>query len=163
MSLAWVILGHTSLVETSAFDNIAYLLDRSTNILFQTLTNGTLSVDTFFVLGGLLVMLGGLRSMEKLENPCDLKFWALFYIHRLVRLWPTMILGIFFVFAFVPLMSQFTYSAGYQPYYPDGLIDSCENVGGWTSAVFFYSNFYFIKNLPCIGKSTQISKFHVES
>ena len=155
MSMAWVVLGHTTLLELAIFDNVVYALDKSTSLLFQTLTNASPSVDTFFVLSGLLVMLGALRSLEKLHNPYNLNFWAMFYIHRLARLWPTMILGILFLFGLIPLMSKFTYSPGYQPYAPGSLIDSCEGVNDWISTVFFYNNFVTIgasASLPCIGE-----------
>ena len=152
MSMAWVILGHTLLLQLSMIDNILYAFDQSTNFLFLTLTNATPSVDTFFVLSGLLVMTGSLRSLEKLDRILDLKFWAMFYVHRLIRLWPTLLLGIMFLLGFAPLFSYFTYSPFFQIYKPQGYIDTCEG-DKWLSTAFFYGNFDNLKSTPCIGES----------
>ncbi|XP_051158662.1 nose resistant to fluoxetine protein 6-like isoform X2 [Leptopilina boulardi] len=55
ISMAWVILGHTCIVVFKYSDNMEYRRVVEKNILFQTVTNGAFSVDTFFFMGGLLV------------------------------------------------------------------------------------------------------------
>ena len=151
MSMAWVVIGHALLLGVFGADNFLYTVDRSTNLLFQTVLNASPSVDTFFVLSGLLVMLGGLRSLGKLQKPVDLKIWATFYVHRLTRLWPTLILGILFVIRFIPLFSKLTYSPGFQPYATNGIIATCEGIQNWAPTIFFYNNFMSLKATPCIG------------
>ena len=61
MSMAWVILGHILMVSLAYIDNPLFMFEKSQHLLILTLTNATPSVDTFFVLSGLLVMLGSLR------------------------------------------------------------------------------------------------------
>ena len=68
LSLGWVIIGHTLLLQTFVMDNFLYLYERSSNLLFQTVVNGTPSVDTFFVMSGLLVMLGTMKTLDKMKE-----------------------------------------------------------------------------------------------
>ncbi|KAK0083724.1 hypothetical protein PV325_008322 [Microctonus aethiopoides] len=55
ISMAWVILGHTCIVIFKYSDNMEYRKVVEKKFLFQTITNGAFSVDTFFFMGGLLV------------------------------------------------------------------------------------------------------------
>ncbi|CAG5094964.1 Similar to nrf-6: Nose resistant to fluoxetine protein 6 (Caenorhabditis elegans) [Cotesia congregata] len=55
ISMAWVILGHTCIVIFKYSDNMEYRKVVEKNFLFQTITSGAFSVDTFFFMGGLLV------------------------------------------------------------------------------------------------------------
>ncbi|XP_043276651.1 O-acyltransferase like protein-like isoform X2 [Venturia canescens] len=55
ISMAWVILGHTCIVLFNYSDNPEYRKVVEKKFLFQTVTNGAFSVDTFFFMGGLLV------------------------------------------------------------------------------------------------------------
>ena len=53
----------------------------SSKVIQQTIFNGDKSVDTFFMVGGLLVAYGMLNQMEKTN-----KFKPVyFYVHRIVR------------------------------------------------------------------------------
>ena len=51
----------------------------------QTFTNATVSVDTFFVLSGLLVSYLSLRELERNKGKFNV---ALYYLHRYLRLTP---------------------------------------------------------------------------
>ncbi|XP_063984194.1 O-acyltransferase like protein isoform X1 [Diachasmimorpha longicaudata] len=55
ISMGWVILGHTCIVIFKYSDNMEYRKVVEKRFLFQTITNGAFSVDTFFFMGGLLV------------------------------------------------------------------------------------------------------------
>ncbi|KAF7990013.1 hypothetical protein HCN44_008687 [Aphidius gifuensis] len=55
LSMAWVILGHTCIVMFKYSDNMEYRKVVEKKLMFQTITNGAFSVDTFFFMGGLLV------------------------------------------------------------------------------------------------------------
>lgn len=55
LSMAWVILGHTCIVMFKYSDNMEYRKIVEKKLMFQTITNGAFSVDTFFFMGGLLV------------------------------------------------------------------------------------------------------------
>ncbi|XP_012280253.1 O-acyltransferase like protein isoform X2 [Orussus abietinus] len=65
ISMAWVILGHTCIVVFKYSDNMEYRKVVEKRLLFQTITNGAFSVDTFFFMGGLLVSFLYFRTNAK--------------------------------------------------------------------------------------------------
>ncbi|KAL6265109.1 hypothetical protein P5V15_005199 [Pogonomyrmex californicus] len=65
ISMAWVILGHTCIVVFKYSDNMEYRKVVEKRFLFQTITNGAFSVDTFFFMGGLLVSFLYFRTNAK--------------------------------------------------------------------------------------------------
>ncbi|XP_015601894.1 nose resistant to fluoxetine protein 6 isoform X2 [Cephus cinctus] len=65
ISMAWVILGHTCIVVFKYSDNMEYRKVVEKRFLFQTVTNGAFSVDTFFFMGGLLVSFLYFRTNAK--------------------------------------------------------------------------------------------------
>ncbi|XP_072392694.1 nose resistant to fluoxetine protein 6 isoform X1 [Diabrotica undecimpunctata] len=65
ISMAWVILGHTCIVIFKYSDNMEYRRIVQKEFLFQTVTNGTFSVDTFFFCSGLLVSFLYFRTNAK--------------------------------------------------------------------------------------------------
>ncbi|XP_043523193.1 nose resistant to fluoxetine protein 6 isoform X2 [Frieseomelitta varia] len=65
ISMAWVILGHTCITTFKYSDNMEYRKVVEKKFLFQTITNGAFSVDTFFFMGGLLVSFLYFRTNAK--------------------------------------------------------------------------------------------------
>ncbi|KAI4502939.1 hypothetical protein M0802_001983 [Mischocyttarus mexicanus] len=65
ISMAWVILGHTCITVFKYSDNMEYRKVVEKKFLFQTITNGAFSVDTFFFMGGLLVSFLYFRTNAK--------------------------------------------------------------------------------------------------
>ncbi|CAK9812773.1 Nose resistant to fluoxetine protein 6 [Anthophora quadrimaculata] len=65
ISMAWVILGHTCITAFKYSDNMEYRKVVEKKFLFQTVTNGAFSVDTFFFMGGLLVSFLYFRTNAK--------------------------------------------------------------------------------------------------
>ncbi|KAJ8919034.1 hypothetical protein NQ315_016940 [Exocentrus adspersus] len=65
ISMAWVILGHTCIVAFKYSDNMEYRKVVEKEFMFQTISNGTFSVDTFFFTSGLLVSFLYFRSNAK--------------------------------------------------------------------------------------------------
>ena len=97
ISMFWVILGHTFLWGT-AYGVVANSKEALKTVpkrfLFQPMHNFTYSVDSFFVLSGLLSYLS-IREMEHHQG----KFtFILFYMHRLLRLSPAYYLAVFMYF-----------------------------------------------------------------
>ena len=86
ISINWVILGHTGLILLSAANNVGgYVQDALTRYSFQVLVNATFSVDTFFVMSGLLLTYATLNHMKKTDGKVN---WLKFYLHRYMRLTP---------------------------------------------------------------------------
>ncbi|XP_015433658.1 PREDICTED: nose resistant to fluoxetine protein 6-like [Dufourea novaeangliae] len=67
ISMAWVILGHTCITAFKYSDNMEYRKVVERKFLFQTISNGAFSVDTFFFMGGLLVSFLFFRTNAKGE------------------------------------------------------------------------------------------------
>ncbi|VEN43510.1 unnamed protein product, partial [Callosobruchus maculatus] len=65
ISMAWVILGHTCIIAFKYSDNMEYRKVVQKEFLFQTISNGTFSVDTFFFTSGLLVSFLYFRTNAK--------------------------------------------------------------------------------------------------
>lgn len=55
ISMAWVILGHTCIIIFKYSDNMELRKVVEKRFMFQTVTNGAYSVDTFFFMSGFLV------------------------------------------------------------------------------------------------------------
>ncbi|XP_054007968.1 O-acyltransferase like protein-like isoform X1 [Hylaeus anthracinus] len=65
ISMTWVILGHTCITAFKFSDNMEYRKVVERKFLFQTISNGAFSVDTFFFMGGLLVSFLYFRTNAK--------------------------------------------------------------------------------------------------
>nr|KAG5706678.1 hypothetical protein BaRGS_005748 [Batillaria attramentaria] len=101
------------------------------DISFQMVANATLSVDTFFVLSGLLVAYLSLKEMDKSKGKVN---WPMFYFHRFWRLTPVYMMVIFFNTALQPYL-------GSGPFWPDrdGSRKACEE--SWWTNMLYINNF----------------------
>ncbi|XP_008549962.1 nose resistant to fluoxetine protein 6 [Microplitis demolitor] len=102
LSLGWVVLVHTYLQVFSIAENKTLRTVTERNFMFQTISNATFSVDTFFFISGLLVTILFYRSMGSLKNDNHnflrssfTKFFIMI-LYRFVRLTPAylFVLGI---------------------------------------------------------------------
>lgn len=86
--MLWVILGHTFYEGKFYYRNlektVARIFSRWT---YQIVIAGEFAVDTFFFMSGLLVTYLLLKDLYK-RAPKLKKWLPMYYIHRLVRLWP---------------------------------------------------------------------------
>ncbi|XP_067940877.1 nose resistant to fluoxetine protein 6-like isoform X2 [Watersipora subatra] len=90
-SMTWVILGHCIIFYSAQkLDNGTFALDLMKNFSTQAIFSATLSVDTFFVLSGLLVAYLFLRDFHRRQvQPIGfLQALPVIYLHRYVRLTP---------------------------------------------------------------------------
>ncbi|XP_064650020.1 nose resistant to fluoxetine protein 6-like [Lineus longissimus] len=148
ISMSWVILGHTFffLLTSQTLGNIApyyqMMLERWTA---QAILNATVSVDTFFVLSGVLLSYLFMREMGKMGGPRKVN-WFMFYFHRYWRLTPPYMLV---MLMYVPLYRY--WSEG--PQYPQaayGIDVNCPK--------YWWTNILYINNLvhssqQCMGWS----------
>jgi len=93
LSIAWVILGHTYLfVSIGAGDNFASILgDWVKRFSFAIVSNATFSVDSFFLLSGLLTSYLFMKEASK-RNVLSIKFLLKYYLHRYIRLTPPLMI-----------------------------------------------------------------------
>ncbi|XP_060590858.1 O-acyltransferase like protein-like isoform X2 [Ruditapes philippinarum] len=140
----WVILGHTYRIGFTTAGNAAtYFPALTKRFTFQAIMNATFSVDTFFVLSGLLVSYLSLKELKKRGGA--LKFnWLLFYFHRYWRLTPPYML---LLMLYVP---TFKYWAS-GPLWPQKGIDVNECEDSWWTNMLYINNLY--KSDQCMGWS----------
>ena len=133
LSMFWVILGHTLVFEV-LFDVIANSKEAieatPKRFLFQPVINFTFSVDTFFILSGLLLSYLSIREMERRQGKFS---FISFYVHRLVRLSPAYYLSIFILFKVLP-------HVGSGPLWSLADVRLCEKY--WWTNILYINNFY---------------------
>ncbi|CAL8083368.1 unnamed protein product [Calicophoron daubneyi] len=91
LTMTWIIFGHYMMIITEILsNNVMVMVDKFLNRwTFQVLLNSTVSVDTFFFMSGLLTIYLNLNSYRKIRGWAKkAKFWAVFVVHRFVRLTP---------------------------------------------------------------------------
>eukprot|EP00357_Protocruzia_adherens_P011267 CAMPEP_0115000730 /NCGR_PEP_ID=MMETSP0216-20121206/16935_1 /TAXON_ID=223996 /ORGANISM="Protocruzia adherens, Strain Boccale" /LENGTH=780 /DNA_ID=CAMNT_0002365891 /DNA_START=18 /DNA_END=2360 /DNA_ORIENTATION=- len=150
MSIIWVMWGHSYvwLSSSGLITNEALVLQTWTSDWsFAILMNATMSVDSFFFLGGLLssMMLVGFFQKSGSRNLGG-KFGYI-YFHRFFRLLP---LYTFLLFFFWQLAWLLPLSSPMKPYYKEQAM-LC-NEGWWTHLVFL-NNFLPIGANPCFDWS----------
>ncbi|CAB4066572.1 unnamed protein product [Lepeophtheirus salmonis] len=94
ISITWVLICHTLQSYVTKLNNGSDAMDMIFgNFWSQTISNAFSSVDTFFVLSGILV---SYLTSKELERNSGRLNWFLFYFHRYVRL--TIVYGILILF-----------------------------------------------------------------
>ncbi|XP_076233140.1 nose resistant to fluoxetine protein 6 [Calliopsis andreniformis] len=101
-SLGWVVMVHTYLQVFAIAENKTLRTVTERNFMFQTISNATFSVDTFFFISGLLVTILFFRSSGNFKSDkdnffrtCSSKF-VIMILYRFIRLTPAylFVLGI---------------------------------------------------------------------
>ncbi|VDP41186.1 unnamed protein product [Soboliphyme baturini] len=142
LSMFWIIFGHTYYWGIPYLNNLMDGYKLPNNIANQILLNGSLSVDPFFFLSGMLLTYLWLKnvssSMDKIKS---WNLWLKYYLHRYLRLTPVYMIVLAFnadTLRFVtdgPMWSQ----NGFEPNY-------CAN-SWWTNALYINN---FIHDEECM-------------
>ncbi|XP_051862819.1 nose resistant to fluoxetine protein 6-like [Drosophila albomicans] len=104
MSLIWVIFGHQYLISIATpKTNYVSLNSWSQTFFANFIMHGFFSVDTFFFLSGLLLVMIALRSLEKTKGKINI---PMMYLHRYLRLTPVLGVAIPMYMKLLPLMSD---------------------------------------------------------
>ncbi|GMS82974.1 hypothetical protein PENTCL1PPCAC_5149 [Pristionchus entomophagus] len=94
LAMVWTLVGHSFIFIQAYIQNVDdFKNDLVDNFYNQYITNFTLSVDGFLLLGGTVLSYSWFRKWLKNNNEPEptwtsYGFWLRFYRHRLVRLWP---------------------------------------------------------------------------
>ncbi|KAJ9582996.1 hypothetical protein L9F63_022654, partial [Diploptera punctata] len=148
-SLTWVILVHTYLQLFAIGQNKTLRTLTERNFMFQTVSNATFSVDTFFFISGLLVTFLYLRSVKKQPEEaktCNMmqsttKFFTLIF-YRFIRLTPAYL----FVLGLVEVSMRYLHNRSvFEPKFIDHI--NCDNYW-WRNAL--YLNSLFPKKEMCM-------------
>ncbi|XP_066923938.1 nose resistant to fluoxetine protein 6-like isoform X3 [Clytia hemisphaerica] len=154
ISISWVILGHffffTTIIKN--FDNSSVaLFNHMRAFPAQVVNNAFVSVDTFFLLSGVLMSYLALRQMDKTKGRFNL---PLYYLHRFIRITPP--------YMFVILIWTNVY-----PYMFTGPLAKQTRITGdggncakyWWTNMLYINNFYpeemgeTVKDKTCVGWS----------
>lgn len=96
LSLLLVILGHSLLYGLQFSNNTLDVLSWTQKFTFLIIINASLSVDTFFVLSGFLTAIIFIRQVKNNESngkfALSISLFFKYYIHRYLRLTPTLML-----------------------------------------------------------------------
>ena len=133
ISMFWVILGHTYLwgLDYGVTANVEEAVETvPERFFFQPVNNAFLSVDTFFVLSGLLLSYLSIREMERRKGKFPFVF---FYVHRVLRLSPAYYFAVFFSFKVLPYI-------GSGPLWHLADVARCEKY--WWTNILYINNFY---------------------
>ncbi|KAK6027595.1 hypothetical protein OSTOST_06371, partial [Ostertagia ostertagi] len=91
--MAWVASGHV-LSQNAASDSLIPVLSLWDPLLSTAFTNAFFSVDTFFLLSGILVGYLFFKSRPSRRFVTSPFTWIMFYVHRYLRLTPPMMMFI---------------------------------------------------------------------
>lgn len=145
LSMWWVIMGHTYLwlIIYRTLNDFALALDISRRFSFQAVNNAFFSVDSFFVLSGLLVAYLSFRRLDKNDGRLPL---FQFYFHRFWRLTPAYMFVILFYANLTPFLGEGPLWYGSQKETP------CHDY--WWTNLLYINNFHPNSLLKeCLGWS----------
>ena len=138
ISMFWIILGHTFTFGLqfdnygAGFANIQYVYETiPKRFLFQLVDNNSVSVNSFFVLSGLLLSYLSIKEMNRHQG----KFpFTTFYVHRLLRLSPAYSFVVLIYFKLLPHIGS-----GPLWFFADS-VNHCEKY--WWTNLLYINNFY---------------------
>ncbi|XP_071814746.1 nose resistant to fluoxetine protein 6-like isoform X1 [Apostichopus japonicus] len=141
ISMLWVILGHVfSICSTTAIMNPLTGLVWLSRYGFLTVSNAFFSVDSFFVMSGLLVTYITLKQLKKRQGKIP---WHWFYFHRYWRLSPALAATMLFYIYITPYFGHGPYAEALS------VRSSCPKY--WWTNLLYINNFYPISgNTMCI-------------
>ncbi|KAK8751337.1 hypothetical protein OTU49_014264 [Cherax quadricarinatus] len=130
LSMTWVVYGHQQSIPYPFFFNTNGIWKKINGFLYQVIAGSYPSVDTFFLVGGLLL---SYTVFKQLNNAVKFNI-ILFYLHRLIRLIPSigMVAGMYATVAHFFVAGP---SAENWHYWQKG----CQKI--WWRDVFFLDNF----------------------
>jgi len=155
ISMSWVLMSHaySSFQGMLPIDNSGVMIDPQGPVVgsmaFQVIENGFPSVDSFFLIGATLLAYLTLKELDRKQGG-DFKFWAMFYVHRYIRLTAVYAFCILFT---VSLRKYF--NSGPQSYINELYdIDACKK--GWWSNLLYINNlehYFWDQPAMCLGQS----------
>ncbi|GFY51142.1 nose resistant to fluoxetine protein 6 [Trichonephila inaurata madagascariensis] len=135
LSMFWVVLGHTYvLMDFELLKDPSGIQSFFRSLEFELVHNGWLAVETFFLLSGVLMSVGGLKFLQKSKGCFNIPLMAL---RRYLRLAPSLLLLMGLVF-FLPLLS----SGPFWYQHVDPQVKSCAEY--WWASLLFLSNWFGI-------------------
>ncbi|CAP27701.2 Protein CBG07345 [Caenorhabditis briggsae] len=135
-SMTWVVTGHSYLYIILS-NTLSPIINFPKHFWNHLILNAFLSVDTFFVLSGIVVAYLFFKtkpSRKIITNPVT---WVMFYVHRYLRLTPPVMLFIGFFTVYAPYL-QGTFSASA---FNDLVAESNACKESWWQNLLYINNF----------------------
>lgn len=144
--MMFVVVGHTFYFfwDTMAVMNFQSVAETVQLFRFQIIVAGFYAVDTFFFMSGFLVAYLFIKELQ--SKGLSFKMMFMFYFHRIYRLTPSLIVGMFFFYLITPYWSD----GPYWPIYQDFVISRCST--GWWYTILYVQNLVDPSHL-CMGWS----------
>ncbi|XP_029050764.2 nose resistant to fluoxetine protein 6-like [Osmia bicornis bicornis] len=119
LGIIWINFMHSLIYTLNVTGNKAEILIATTNIESQILTNGSLSVDTFFFVSGFLVVFGFTKNLQRNNNNVSLSSNVMTFIRviikRYIRITPTYLIIILLAIINFAWMEKFSLMYFYEP------------------------------------------------
>ncbi|XP_035828492.1 O-acyltransferase like protein [Aplysia californica] len=131
-TMFWIVFGHAILLSITTSQNpIQFFRDQGKSLWFQVMNVGTLSCDTFLLIGGLVLTYGKLNSWAKKGRKIS---WWKYYVNRYLRLTPLM----FLVYLFAELTNPYWFT-GPVTRRPEEYFPRCKDT--WWQSLLYINNF----------------------
>ncbi|XP_016989158.2 nose resistant to fluoxetine protein 6-like [Drosophila rhopaloa] len=145
LSLVWVVFSHQYIMSIySANINFFDALSWEETPFASFILHGFFSVDSFFVLGGILVALIPLRLMDKTKGKLNV---PLMYLHRLIRIVPLLAIAIVIHLKLMPILIN-------GPLFAGGYSRKAVCERSWYFTLLFVNNYTDDK---CLGHTWYLS------
>ncbi|XP_016984860.1 nose resistant to fluoxetine protein 6 [Drosophila rhopaloa] len=132
LSLIWVITCHQySATIISPNINLLRAFSWVESAFASFILHGGMSVDSFFMIGGLLVALIPLRLMDKTKGKLNV---PMMYLHRILRILPLMAVAIVVYMKLMPIVTG-------GPLFASGFIGKAACEAGWYWTLLFVNNY----------------------
>ncbi|CAF3708092.1 unnamed protein product [Rotaria sordida] len=140
LSLWWVILGHTLLFAAFYSDNVMTIFNWSRQLWFQIIIQAIFSIDSFFVLSGLLTAFIFLIWKSENETVSIVKFLLNHYIYRYLRY------TIFYAIILLIYITLSPYLGQNGPVYPINGSEPSTCGRTWWRNLLYINNFFDIRD-----------------
>ncbi|KAK6049890.1 hypothetical protein COOONC_12605 [Cooperia oncophora] len=146
LSMIWTLVGHSFIFIQAYLENVDEFKESMVNNFWnQWITNFTLGVDTFLVLGGTVLSYSWFRKWLKNtteEEPTwtSYGYWLRFYRHRVVRLWPA------YLYTLVAVTLRLSVTHFHPMWPPTDPAIQCPKY--WYENVFFINSLFNNRCLP---------------
>ncbi|XP_055913662.1 nose resistant to fluoxetine protein 6-like [Eupeodes corollae] len=143
ISMAWIMSCHTYMtMQMIPAINLIESVSWFKNVYSMIFINGTVAVDSFFFIGGLLVAWLGFREMDKTNGKLNI---VMMYVHRYIRLTPLVAASLLYTFS----INEIIFTG---PFREKTLgTDNCTPENWWP--ILLYIQNYFIQEPQCFARS----------